>query len=263
LAKGHKARLEAETAMALNISQDKASPPIHVQGLLLRFSERKGTWIYQGKMRQPGSDTKVYLGSSSDMKHVASKVASAKGQDVSAWCMRRTQEDSMERFILMARLFKEWVPRDLFWAIQMRSQVSMMMVNAPGIYVGFLMGRELTWRKAILKVWGQMCPSTRLQLMGLDSHEADLRATASQIMHTCFQSAFQEWAHRTSPAEWNDWKIHVDRNVLFHLSLTVWGLREGLLCKTTQENRWGYITRTESGMGWLMAHTLAGTKCTG
>ena len=53
----------------------------------------------------------------------------------------------MERFLLMARLFKEWVPRDLFGAIQMRSQVSMMMVNAPGIYVGFLLGRELTWRK--------------------------------------------------------------------------------------------------------------------
>ena len=139
----------------------------------------------------------------------------------------------------------------------------MMMVNAPGIYVGFLLGRELTWRKAILKVWGQMSPSTRLQLMGLDSHEADLRATASQIMHTCFQSAFQEWAHRTSPAEWNDWKIHVDRNVLFHLSLTVWGLREGLLCKTTQKKiAGGYITRTESGMGWLTAHSLAGTKCT-
>jgi hypothetical protein len=71
---------------------------------------------------------------------------------------------------------------------------------------------------------------------------------------------FQEWAHRTSPAEWNAWKIHVDRNVLFHISLTVWGLLEGLLCNTTQR---GYITRTESGMGWLTAHTLAGTKCTG
>ena len=123
-------------------------------------------------MRQQGSDTKVYLGSSSDMKHVASKVASAKGQDVSARkrlkCTRRTQEDAIDRFILMARLFKEWVPRDLFGAIQMRSQVSMMMVNAPGIYVGCLLGRGLTWRKVILKVWGQMSPWTRLQIMGLD-----------------------------------------------------------------------------------------------
>ena len=58
-------------------------------------------------------------------------------------------------------------------------------------------------------------------------------------MHTCFQSAFQEWAHRTSPAEWEDWKIHVDRNVLFNLSLTVWGLWEGLLCKTTQARSLG------------------------
>jgi hypothetical protein len=148
-------------------------------------------------------------------------------------------------------------------AIQMRSHDSMMMVRARGICVGFMLGRELTWRKAILKVWGRTSPSTRLQIMGLDSHEADLRATASQIVHTCFQAAFQEWAGNTSPTDWDDWKIHVDRNVLFHLSLTVWGLREGLLCKTTQEHRWGYITRTESGMGWLMAHTLAGAKCTG
>ena len=49
LAKGHKALLEAETAMALKASQDKATPPLHVQGLLLRFSERKGAWIYQAK----------------------------------------------------------------------------------------------------------------------------------------------------------------------------------------------------------------------
>ena len=69
-------------------------------------------------MRPQGPDTKVYLGSSSDMKHVASKVASAKGQDVSARkrrkCMRRTPDDSMERFHRMAGLFKEWAPRDLF-----------------------------------------------------------------------------------------------------------------------------------------------------
>ena len=34
----------------------------------------------------------------------------------------------------------------------------MMIMNAPRIYVGFLLGRELTWRKAILKVWGRMSP---------------------------------------------------------------------------------------------------------
>ena len=80
-----------------------------------------------GQMRQRGSDTKVYLGSSSIMKYEASKVASAKGQDVSACkrlkCTRRTHDDSTERCLLMARLFKEWLSRDLFGAIQMRSQV--------------------------------------------------------------------------------------------------------------------------------------------
>ena len=111
----------------------------------------------------------------------------------------------------------------------------MMMVNAPAIYVGFLLVRELTWRKAVVKVWGRMNPSTRLRIMGLDSREADLRATTSQIMHTCFQAAFQEWARNTSPADWDDWKIHVDRHVLFHLSLA----RKGLLCNTTQATSLG------------------------
>ena len=79
LAKGRKARRKAETTMALKSSQDKDSPPLHVQGLLLRFSKRTREWIYQARVRQRGSDTKVYLGSSSSMKYVASKVASAKG----------------------------------------------------------------------------------------------------------------------------------------------------------------------------------------
>ena len=80
LAKGHKARLEAEAAMALQISHDKAIPPIHVQGLLLRFNKRKReTYLPRKQKSQQGSDTKVYLGSNSEMKYVASKVASANG----------------------------------------------------------------------------------------------------------------------------------------------------------------------------------------
>ena len=85
----------------------------------------------------------------------------------------------------------------------------MMMAYAPGIYVGFLLGSEHTWRKAILKGWGRMSPLTRVQIMGLDSHEADLRATASQIMHTCFQAEFQEWARKARPADLEDGKIGV------------------------------------------------------
>ena len=73
----------------------------------------------------------------------------------------------------------------------------MTVVNAPAIYVGFLLGRERTWRQAILKVWGRMSPSTRLQIMGLDSHETDLRATTNLIMYACFQTTFQEWARHT------------------------------------------------------------------
>ena len=102
-----------------------------------------------------------------------------------------------------------------------------------------MLGRERRWRKAILKVWGRMSPSTRLQIMGSDSHEQDLRATTSHIMYTCFQTAFQVWTRHTKPTKWDDWKTHVDRGVVFHLSLTAWGLREGLLCKTTQAKSLG------------------------
>jgi len=42
LAEGQKAHHEAKTTMALNASQDKATPPLHFQGLLLRFSKKKG-----------------------------------------------------------------------------------------------------------------------------------------------------------------------------------------------------------------------------
>ena len=74
---------------------------------------------------------------------------------------------------------------------------------------------------------------------GIGSHEQDLRATASQIVYTCFQTAFQVWARHAEPTQWDDWKTHVDRGVVFHLSLTAWGLREGLLCKTTQAKSLG------------------------
>ena len=70
--------------------------------------------MYEGRVRQPGSDTKVYVGSRTNLKYMASRVASAKGQDVSACkrrkCLRRASVDSMERFRPLAELFKEWAP---------------------------------------------------------------------------------------------------------------------------------------------------------
>ena len=104
------------------------------------------------------------------------------------------------------------------------------------------------------KVWGQMSPWTRLQIMGLDSNEADLRATASHIMHTCFQAALQEWARKSNTSRFGGLE---DRNVLLHPSLTVWGLRKRGSCVIPhRQHRWGYRARTESGMGWI--HTGQG-----
>ena len=67
----------------------------------------------------------------------------------------------------MAELSKEWVPRDLVGAIQMRREVYMMMANAPGICVGFLMGRELTWRKGNPNGMGPDVPLDTLAAHGI------------------------------------------------------------------------------------------------
>jgi len=110
-----------------------------------------------------------------------------------------------------------------------------------------------------------MSPSTRLQIMGWDSREADLRATTRRIMHTCFQSALQEWARNTSPVDCEDWKIHVDRNVFIPYQLDSVGVAGGALVSDhtgTIAGCGGHRTKTESGMGWLVVHTLARAKGT-
>ena len=55
-------------------------------------------------------------------------------------------------------------------------------------------------------------------------------------MHTCFQAAFQEWARTKNTSRFGGLEY---RNVLLHPSLTVWGLRKGLLCNTTQTTSLG------------------------
>ena len=97
LAEGRKAHHEAETTMALNASQDKATPPLHFQGLLLRFSTTKGNGFTRAECGRGDHTPRCICRSSISMKDVASKIASANGQDLSAFkrwkCMRRTPDD--------------------------------------------------------------------------------------------------------------------------------------------------------------------------
>ena len=71
--------------------------------------------MHEGRVRQPGSDTKVYAGSSNNLTDMASKAASAKGEDMSACkrrkCLRRAPDESIERFGHVAGLGKEWSTR--------------------------------------------------------------------------------------------------------------------------------------------------------
>ena len=213
------------------------------KGLVPWFSVRTGQWMYQGRVRQPGTDTKLYIGSSASQKTLASKIAKATGnQEVLPMrkkCDRRPVTDTLERFQMLTVIFKGWRPRDLTGAVQRRGQAAMMIAQAPGMYVAFLMGREHSWRDAVLNTWEATDYAQRLSIAGLDSNDEPMQLEASTAMHNILSDAFAEWARQTlsHPEQWRDWKTHVDRNVSHHLSLTAWGLREGLLMKKSTRGK--------------------------
>ena len=210
------------------------------KGLVARFSKRAGRWTYRGFVRKPGSNTKTYVGTSQDQRYVASMIAEAKGvtegQTLRKKCERRSVAEAMHRFRVLTSSMEGWVPRDITGAVQRRGQAASMIVQAPGVYVAFLYGREHSWRDAVLKTWAATGAVQRLCIVGLDSNDEKLQWEASKTMHTILGQAFSEWARETksNPEQRLDWKSHVDRNVGYHLSLTAWGLREGLLMKTSQ-----------------------------
>ena len=189
----HRTRQAASAAVrsksGLGCTPRPTAPPIHYQGLVGRYSARKRKWAYQGKLRQQGTENKIYVGSG-DMKAVARKIANARGREL-ATCKRkknkrRARAESMERFKVKAEMFSGWVPRDLDWTIRMRGRAAMMMVSAPGIYVGFLMGRERAWREALLSQWERADAQIRLQIARMDSNGDALREQATRAMRGIF-----------------------------------------------------------------------------
>ena len=211
------------------------------KGLRARFSKIKDRWTYRAFAgRQPGTDNKIYLGTSHDQKLLASKIAEAKGvgrvKTLRKKCDRRSVDDAMHRFKILASCMKGWVPRDLTGAISRRGQAASMIVQAPGVYVAYLYGREHSWRDAVLNAWATADADMRLRIAGLDSNDENMQREASKIMHTILRQAFVEWATETKSDKDQrlEWKLHVDRNVGYHLSLTAWGLREKLLKKTSR-----------------------------
>lgn len=216
-----------------------AAPAVHYRGLVKRFSKREGKWKFQGRLRQQGTENKRYVGSG-DMKAVAHKIAKAQGREL-AQCKReknkrRAPAETIRRFKVLAEMFKGWLPRDLTCAIQMRGRAAMAMVNAPGIYIGFLMGRERAWREALLTEWERADAETRLLFTGMDSNDAALQKQATRAMRAIFVGSFREWARTLDVEDREAWQKHVDRNVQNHLSLTAWGLRQGLLRKSSRAN---------------------------
>ena len=156
---------------------------------------------------------------------------------------------------MLTVIFKGWRPRDFTGAVKRRGQAAMMIVQAPGMYVAFLMGREHPWRDAVLKTWGATDYAQRLSIAGLDSNDEPMQLEASKAMHNKLSDAFSEWARGSvsDPEQRRDWKTHVDRNVHHHLSLTAWGLREGLLMKSTPARSSG--VQNEEGEWYGSAHT--------
>ena len=166
----------------------------------------------------------------SDQSGLAGQIAEATGSDSGSLmrkkCNRRPMRETLQRFTLLTTIFKGWLPRDITEAVKRRGQAAMMMVQAPGMYVAFLKGREHAWRDAVLKTWGATDCAQRLLVAGLDSNDEGVRWKASKAMHDILRGAFSEWARETSvdPGQREEWKAHVDRNVSYHLSLTAWGV---------------------------------------
>ena len=252
-----KSRLQYNTMARLGSTP--RPPAVLFKGLVPRFSARTGSWAYQGRVRQPGTDTKRYVGSSDSQKHLARKIAKTMGnQAAPRWRKKRDRRpvtETMERFKMLTEIFKGWRPRDLSGAVQRRGQAAMMIVQAPGMYVAFLMGREHQWRDAVLKTWGATDNAQRLSIAGLDSNDEPMQLEASKAMHNMLSDAFSEWARETlsDPEQRRDWKTHVDRNVGYHLSLTAWGLREGLLTKSIRARSLG-VQNTEGEWYGLRAY---------
>ena len=103
------------------------------------------------------------------------------------------------------------------------------------------MGREHSWRGATLKIWGATDSAQKLSIAGLDSNDEGLWWAGSKALHGILCEVFREWARETSkdPQGREDWREHVDRHVHYHLSLTAWGLREGLLVKSSRARSLG------------------------
>ena len=207
------------------------------KGIVPRFSVRKGAYIYRAIVRQPGTDRKLYLGTSDSQRDLATKLANVtqSGLCFRKKSKRRPMMEAIRRFKLLTAIFKGWLPRDLDGAVKRRAQAAMMMVQAPGMYVAFLMGREHSWRDAVLKTWDATDQAQKLLIAGLDSNDESIRWHASKAMHDILRGAFSEWSRETliDPEQRREWKAHVDRNVGYHLSLTAWGCREGLLKKSS------------------------------
>ena len=74
----------------------------------------------------------------------------------------------------------------------MRGTVAMTIANAPGLYVGFLMGREHAWRATVPKQWAGEYVSTQVKTLGLDSHDKELQQKADCAIYPVLICEFVE-----------------------------------------------------------------------
>ena len=95
-----------------------------------------------------------------------------------------------------------------------------MIVNACGLYDGFLMGRGHSWKEVVLKQCAGTRVSTQLQILGLVSNDKELQQEAACAMYQVLIDAFFRSEQR------NEIQTHVDRNVSHHMSLTAWRLSD-------------------------------------
>ena len=73
-----------------------------------------------------------------------------------------------------------------------------MIVNACGLYDGFLMGRGHSWKEVVLKQCAGTRVSTQLQILGLVSNDKELQQEAACAMYQVLIDAFFEASRETN-----------------------------------------------------------------
>ena len=96
---------------------------------------------------------------------------------------RESPAQSADRMALLCEVFRGWVPADLENAVSFRGRASLLQACVPAAYVAGLVGKEVRWRDAVLKIWEVMSSSERVRLQKMESRDRTLALDGARALH--------------------------------------------------------------------------------